>query len=536
MELIINITTFLPHPSLNALTKTTKHFHESLMKTLYDTCPNPQSKLIWACEKNNIILAKEMMSRGAITWFIQRGPLQATSMPLAMACIKGHVEMVKFLIEVDPGLVNLVDFIKWSPLWYAVKHRRVDIVKILLQVPELEDGLLVSRSGNLTFEGFTRIGPVNIALKKGDMSMLNVLLEDRRVALDKGSLLAAAMGGNLDCVRFCLERGYLQDSVKDGLVHACKKGYEEMVVLLLDHAKGLDRSQVKELGEGTALVMAAMQGHEGVARILLSRLDLNLSSHISLAFARASMFGHIGIMKLLLATDKVDINWQGDGGLTPVAYATGSGKENALRFLLSLEGIKPSLRDDRGMSPLYSAATSGVPGVVKALLDSGSVDPEVRESATGRTPLMVAVQQGVFLHQARDCYRRKPNRTLGVAEQDILNLLKDVNAPVSSDWMKHGERREKGQLRKETRDTLGVMRHLLASNSVNPSTRSNTGEMALFDAIVRRQVDAVQLLLLSGRVDLSLVGRDGRTALEYAEHEYKRLLDGEWDDLEPVSL
>ncbi|KAJ5741505.1 hypothetical protein N7533_010914 [Penicillium manginii] len=590
-ELLLSIAQNLEKETdLNALIQTSPFFHTTFQETLYKTCSDPQSKFIWACNNNHTLLAEKMLARGATTriplvpakrpaWVLPRltrdrererasGP-RPEAIPLMAAARNGGVEMVRFLIARDRGLVRLLDGRGFSALCYAVQFGHEDIVVVLLGVDELEgegegglngDGRSENgdsmRRGAKKERAWKAVNPINVALEWGRSEILKILLEDGRFGFDEGSLLAAVLGAEVECVRVCLEIDTVGEGVDDEyhvfreaeLAEACDRGLEDIVLLMLDRARGIDPNRATGRGMRTPLINAARSGHEGVVKILLARDDVDPakpSRSGCTPFCWAAVKGHVGVMKLLLETGKVDVNSQMDDLRTPLSCAAAAGRQDSVRFLLSLDEVRVESRDVYGRTAISLAAAKGAAGTVRVLLESGRVDPEAKDQIYGFTPLITAIEQGEFHEKPRYDHFDGFLAALPSASQDILNLLRGEDVPVSSGWTRTEISSNDGRESKSKgRDALEVMRVFLACpDLVNPNTSRNDGKTPLMHAIDRRQVDAVQLLLSTSRIDVNITDNNGQTALEYAEEIFRRgqmeaswELDGTPCDLEPVGL
>lgn len=563
-ELLLLIGTRIEKETdLNALIKTCHHFHNTLQETLYKTCSDPQSRFLWACNHNHITLAEKMLSRGAAT----RVPIvpakprprpgrrgrseyleaRPESLPLMAASKNGYVDMVRLLIETDRGLVYLLDGVGFSALCYAVRFGHGDVVGVLLSVGEEDESgssvahIIQKVYGVGIFLGRTALNPINIALEWGRVEILKMLLKDGRSGFDKDSLLAAVLGGKVECVRICLETDTVGEGLDDAyhvfredeLAEACDRGYEDIVLMILDMAREIDPNRATGRPRGelrTPLISAARSGHEGVVKILLARDDVDPekpSKSGRTPFCWAAVKGHVGVMKLLLETGKVDVNSQTEDLATPLCCAAAAGEEESVRFLLSLDEVEVEARDVYGRTAIFLAAAKGAAGAVRVLLESGRVDPEAKDQIHGFTPLIAAIDQGQFSQKPRSgFFAELGGAPLPSACQDILNLLRGAGVSVSSDWMKMEETGfyPDSERKVEAHDALDVMRVFLAcSDSVNPNTSRDDGKTPLMHAITRRQVDAVQLLLSSSRIDVNVMDKNGQTALEYANEMFHQL-------------
>ncbi|KAF2185905.1 ankyrin [Zopfia rhizophila CBS 207.26] len=82
--------------------------------------------------------------------------------------------------------------------------------------------------------------------------------------------------------------------------------------------------------------------------------------------------GHEAVVKLLLATGKVDVNSKDDHGWTPLRRAAGNGHEAVVKLLLATGKVDVDSKDDLGQTPLRNAAENGHEAVVKLLLEKGA--------------------------------------------------------------------------------------------------------------------------------------------------------------------
>lgn len=146
------------------------------------------------------------------------------------------------------------------------------------------------------------------------------------------------------------------------------------------------------------LCHAVAGGHEEVVRLLLEsdRADVNspdLSGRTALHYVahEGPLLLHTGdaIARLLLETGQVNSSHQDFQGSGPFhAAVQGQGAE-FVRFLLNLEDIDVTLIDEFGRTPLSAAGVSGVVELVHMLLDTGKADVTSRDHH-GNTSLHAA--------------------------------------------------------------------------------------------------------------------------------------------------
>lgn len=153
------------------------------------------------------------------------------------------------------------------------------------------------------------------------------------------------------------------------LLHtACKKGYVEVVRVLLDH--GLDVHERHRV-YGTPLALACRSGHAEVVSLLLAKANPHQERDI---FRRT----------LLMVPATCDAAWS-------PRY------EDVLRALLADERVEVDTQDLLGKTALWWACHKGLTDMARLLLLEGKADPTVAASG-GVTPL-TAAERG----QHKDC-------------------------------------------------------------------------------------------------------------------------------------
>jgi ankyrin repeat protein len=134
--------------------------------------------------------------------------------------------------------------------------------------------------------------------------------------------------------------------------------------------RALNGDDINIVGEGgrTALISASMYGHSGIVKLLLDKgSDPNLKDsygRTALMFA-ASMNGHSGIVKLLF--DKgADINIVNIYGQTALISASMNGRIEIVRILLD-KGSDPNIVNSYGETAITLATDSGHIDIVKLI-------------------------------------------------------------------------------------------------------------------------------------------------------------------------
>jgi ankyrin repeat protein len=331
-----------------------------------------RAPLLWAAEAGHEAIVKLLLENGA---YINARDMYGSS-PLGCAAKYGHNAIVKLLLEsnanidtqdmsgrtlqlhpqdVDGGKLKIdaQDMFGRTPLWFAVVHGDMAIVKLLL-----ENGAKIDIQDQ---EGWT---PLSWAAENGYETIVKQLLKKTTnvEAQDKDGqtpLLRAAKKGQIDIVQLLLDKG-ANTETRDGkygqtpLWCAALNGHEDVVNLLLKTNVNVD---VKDITGGTPLLQASWKGYEVIVKQLLE-------------------WG-------------ANVNTQDNFGHTPLFRATREGHEAIVRMLLE-KGANVDAEVKFGQTSLLLAAEKGYEGIVKLLLEKGA---NANTQALGRTPISVATRQ-----------------------------------------------------------------------------------------------------------------------------------------------
>jgi hypothetical protein len=100
---------------------------------------------------------------------------------------------------------------------------------------------------------------------------------------------------------------------------------------------------------------------------------------------------HAAVVKLLLDTNKADVNAKTGDGWTPLLFAAGMGNTNVLRSLLNTGRANADARGPYQRTPLCWAVLNRHEAVVQLLLDIDAINVNAKD-INGSTPLLWAVQ------------------------------------------------------------------------------------------------------------------------------------------------
>ena len=274
-------------------------------------------------------------------------------------------------------------------------------------------------------------------------------------------------------------------------------GVDEIAEALLD-TRDWDFDRV-DSGGCTPLILASIQGCEGIIRLLLEKtgasLNIRETMHGRTPLSWAAGCGKEGAVKLLLRRGGVNPESPDDDGRTPLSHAASFGGEGTVKLLLEQEEVNPESRDNSGRTPLSHAASAyRGRGAVKLLLGRREVNPESRDNS-GRTPLSHAAESG--------------------SEKKVKLLLKreGVN-PESRD---NSGRTPLSHAMAGGWQGEGAVKLLLKREEVNPESRDNSGRTPLSHAASAFwTLELVELLLERGEVNPESRDNSGRTPLSHA--------------------
>jgi ankyrin repeat protein len=153
---------------------------------------------------------------------------------------------------------------------------------------------------------------------------------------------------------------------------------------------------VADDGGWTPLHSASYSGHVEVVNLLLAsdKVDVGMKNiYGRTPLSHAAERGHEIVAKLLLETGKVEVDCKDNTGRTPLFYAAKDGHEDLLQLLLADQRVQPNFKDHYALTPLSVAAAHGQEESVKLLLAIEGVDLQAKDSFD-RTPLWWTSKNG----------------------------------------------------------------------------------------------------------------------------------------------
>jgi ankyrin repeat protein len=374
-----------------------------VLLSMLDTHPEKNGNytrvISMAAQRGDIELLKNLRIRGIVT---------AESDPLRLAAEKGHLKVVKYLLdsyidvnlsilkkakeaalhaaaqsgyelvfeELQKGEINASALVNdWTPL-----HRAAELGNLLICRQLLKEETNVDVNATTTDD--EKSTPLHLATLSGQLSTIGFLLESAADIDSKDSkslrpLHQAAASGLVDAVDLLLSLKAPIDSIESEgqtALHVAVEGNHTRSVqaLLLG---GADADVTAHSG-GTPLHLIARNGNLEIAKILLeyvtklNSLDNKGESPLHIA----ARYGHTSLVQLLLDSH-YDID-ESDESIeifrVPLTLAAKNGGFGTVKVIIATlrnyEDVDESLYDE----PLLVAAIRGNIRIVKALLQEGA--------------------------------------------------------------------------------------------------------------------------------------------------------------------
>eukprot|EP00092_Neocalanus_flemingeri_P106095 GFUD01136081.1.p1 GENE.GFUD01136081.1~~GFUD01136081.1.p1 ORF type:complete len:2869 (+),score=812.68 GFUD01136081.1:304-8910(+) len=355
--------------------------HEEVVRVLLEAGANVEdhnenghTPLMEAASAGHCGVAKILLEFGA---GINTHSNEFKESALTLACYKGHLEMVRFLLEAGADQEHKTDEMH-TALMEASMDGHVEVARLLL-----DSGAQV----NMPADSF------------------------------ESPLTLAACGGHVELAMLLLERGANIEEVNDEgytpLMEASREGHEEMVALLL--SQGADINAQTEETQETALTLACCGGFLEVADFLIKAgADLELGA--STPLMEASQEGHLELVRYLLEAG-AGVNATTGTGDTALTYACENGHTDVADLLLQYSA-QLEHESEGGRTPLMKAARAGHLCTVQFLISRGA-DVNRQTTNNDHTPLSLACAGGhlavveVLLQQGADPFHKlKDNSTM----------------------------------------------------------------------------------------------------------------------------
>lgn len=298
-------------------------------------------------------------------------------------------------------------------------------------------------------------------------------------------------------IDFLFTNSFLHYEFK-GLELAAYFGLENAVITLLNNEAEIDR--LPNSNVGLSLVLAAVEGHEAIVRLLV-KAGVKISSMNQHLKWYVAVNGHTNMLKLL-----IDAGAQCDSkdpfGKSSLHWAAQFDQNALIDHVIDSYSIDVNVRDDLGETPLMDAAKNGHGATVKRLLERGA-DADWKDE-DGWTPLLHATwNKQVDVVKILLASSVNPNATDKIGRTAFFYAIlrgsaKILEILIADDRIKRDSKDQYGM----TPLTITViqkwqevMELLLATSNVNPDSQDYFGRTLLWWARRCRNDHAERLLL-----------------------------------------
>ncbi|XP_043657224.1 ankyrin repeat and KH domain-containing protein mask isoform X5 [Drosophila teissieri] len=428
-------------------------------------CATGNTPLMFACAGGQVDVVKVLLKHGANV----EEQNENGHTPLMEAASAGHVEVAKVLLEHGAGINTHSNEFKESALTLACYKGHLDMVRFLLQAGADQE--------HKTDEMHTALMEASM---DGHVEVARLLLDSgAQVNMPTDSfespLTLAACGGHVELATLLIERGANIEEVNDEgytpLMEAAREGHEEMVALLL--SKGANINATTEETQETALTLACCGGFMEVAAFLIKE-GANLELGASTPLMEASQEGHTDLVSFLLKK-KANVHAETQTGDTALTHACENGHTDAAGVLLSY-GAELEHESEGGRTPLMKACRAGHLCTVKFLIQKGA-NVNKQTTSNDHTALSLACAGG---HQSVVELLLKNNA-------DPFHKLKD-NSTMLIEASKGGHTRVVELLFRYPNISPTELAAAANVNQAAPTTTTQPGQNQMRQKIMKQQL------------------------------------------------
>ena len=315
---------------------------------------------------------------------------------LHLAAIEGHLNIIKCLVEDYKCDPNCKEVKGCTPLYYACLNGHADIMQYLI-VSHGADPNMKTKDGYTCLHGATIRGSKNVVESLIDNHNCNV---NERTSNESTPLIIACQFGHYEIVNYLTNHRdcdvQCADINRRTCLHiACEYGQEKIVSHIMEAVTGINLDSQDKEGI-TPFFLACQQGHYSIAKILASEnkrccifIKTN-NGQTSLHAAAAS--GDIKTVQFLTEEHNFDAVCRDNNGSTPLFSACRYGYLEVVIYLIKLNADPLDLIKD-STSCLHAACASGNLDLVKYLIDECKCDPH-SQNEDRLTPFHTACKEG----------------------------------------------------------------------------------------------------------------------------------------------
>ncbi|RDD43947.1 Transient receptor potential cation channel subfamily A member 1 [Trichoplax sp. H2] len=310
----------------------------------------------------------------------------------------GDVSVIQeyFVYNKDKNACNRLDEHKLSPLHYAAKYNRVEIIRSL-----------VDHGADVNIPGYDSIPPISIAAKHNSLAAFEVLIScgakvDLQDVDGNTTLHEASKFGHVRMCELILRIdpalvNYTDNDLMTPLHVSCMRDRNNVCKLLIKHGASLIK---KSIDGGAPIHFAASRGATEVIGLLLDSANNKRRKYIDqindrdnerrTPLHRAAQGGYKQAVEMCVRNG-ADITAIQRDGLTALHIAASNGYPDVVEALIQ-HHAPVDARDFQYRTPLHLAASFGHTAVMIILMQSGA-DINSTDSRR-RTPLLFAVEKG----------------------------------------------------------------------------------------------------------------------------------------------
>ena len=346
--------------------------------------------------------------------------------PLHSACVGGHLDTVKYLIDVCKCNPNDSTSSGLTAIDFAKRGGRQEIVEYLrnehqcsLRFDKLLSSAIFQMSYNMFGVNCTKLYntdinemaylPLHQACFVGDLTAvkhysMKLKYTPSASFLGNTPLHTACMMGRLEVANYLISELGCDPQIAGNdnctpLHYACAYGHFDVAKYLISDC---NCSPLCLTNDGnTPLHLACLQGHIDITKYLMS--DCNtypqcFEGNVYTPLHSACENGHLEVAKYLITEHKCCAEHHDICGYTPLHSAASNGHLPVVKYLITQCKCNPECYDIDGITPLHEACASGHLHVVKHLIqeENCSCNPEAIINDTMLTK--IAWKEGLPMH------------------------------------------------------------------------------------------------------------------------------------------
>ncbi|GAA88079.1 hypothetical protein AKAW_06193 [Aspergillus luchuensis IFO 4308] len=236
----------------------------------------------------------------------------------------------------------------------------------------------------------------------------------------------------------------------------------------------------------------------GIGQDMLANLALDSPKDGRTPLSWAAEAGFVPVVKLLLATGKVDVDARDSNyGRTPLSWAAGAGHAEIVQLLLATNQVDINSVDYQNRPPLTWALFNSLERmkpVVKLFLATGQADLNIRDETSDRTALSWVCGMG---------HLEIVKSLLETGKADV-NTIEKYHGRTPLSWAAFDKHQE-------------IMKVLIATGHADLEARDNEEGRTVLSLAAGNGLEAgVRALLETGKVDVNSKDRNRRTPLFWA--------------------